>query len=212
MSNRIWEQSIRQFVADAASAKPTPGGGSVAALVAALGASMTAMVGNLSQGEKFAAYEPEITAAIQGMYSLIQESEKLLAKDIACFNAYMNILQLKCYSAEEKLARKQALQEATIQALLVPLHLIEACKDGLQLTSSITAQANRNVISDLGIGAILLEAAAQSALLTVEINIQALKDNALKDQYALQAFSLMQEISALKHNVIQAARQRIIAN
>jgi len=209
MSDRIWDQSIRQFVTQAASAEPVPGGGSVAALIAALGASMTAMVGNLSQGEKFSEHKPVMAAALAGMDRLIQESEKLLAVDIACFNTYMDILKLKCSSAEEKLARQQALQEATVQALLVPLRLMSACRDGLQLTNSIASPANRNVISDLGIGAILLEAAAQSALLTVEINIQVLKDTSSKEQYALQASSLMQEITALKNTIVQVTRQRI---
>ena len=209
MNEINWEQSIRQFVMQAASAEPTPGGGSVAALVAALGAAMTAMVGNLSQGEKFSAAEPQISTALQVMTKLIKQSEELLAQDIASFNDYMSTLKLKAVSEEQKLAKQQALQAATVQALLVPLQLMLVCKDGLLQAHSIAAIANKNVISDLGISAILLEASAQSALLTIEINIAALKAAALKEQYSLQASSLMTHITELKNTILYTTRLRI---
>lgn len=209
MSTFIWDESIRHFLQQAGSAEPTPGGGSVAALVAALGASMTSMVSNLSQGEKFAQIRPQIDDIIGQMSRLIAECEELLQADIASFDQYMAALKLPKSTDEEKLFRSRAIQEAAILAIEVPLRLIEVCRMGMVCTHSIAESSNKNVISDLGIGAILFDAAAQSALLTVEINLASLKDPELKRQYADKASSLIREIADLKYRTLQIARKRI---
>ncbi|MFX3635663.1 MAG: cyclodeaminase/cyclohydrolase family protein [Candidatus Pristimantibacillus sp.] len=211
MSTISWDHSMREFVQQAASSSPTPGGGSVAALVAALGAAMTSMVGNLSQGAKFAHIQPQITDVIEQMNTLSATCEVLLHDDIASFNKYMEALKLPKNTEEEQSIRKNSLHEAAIHAIDVPLRLIEICKAGLVCTHSIAESSNKNVISDLGIGAILFEAAAQSALLTVEINLVSLKDIELKRQYSHNLYSLMNEIGELKTKVVQVTRTRMMS-
>lgn len=211
MSSTItFDESLRSFLQQAGSANPTPGGGSVAALITALGASMTSMVSNLSQGEKFAHIQLQITDTLEKMNSLTVACEQLLVDDMACFNTYMEALKLPKNTDEEKRIRMNAIHEATIQAIHVPLRLIEVCKEGMLYTHSISESANKNVISDLGIGAILFEAAAQSASLTVEINLAGLKDLQLKKQYSETLFTLITEIEELKDNVLKITRKRII--
>ena len=209
MSTITWDDSIRVFLQEAGSSKPTPGGGSVAALVAALGASMTSMVGSLSQGEKFAHIRPQITEVIERMNGLTEECEKLLHADITSFDKYMVALKLPKGTDEEKLERMKAIQEATIRAIEVPLRLIEVCRIGMICTHSIAEASNKNVISDLGIGAILFEAAAQSALLTIEINLESLRDLELKRQYIEKLSLLIGEIGELKNKTLQTTRNRI---
>ena len=99
--------------------------------------------------------------------------------------------------------------EASIQAIEVPLRLIEVCRGGMLCTYNIAESVNKNVISDLGIGAILLEAAAQSALLTIEINLGSLKDLELKRQYSSKLSVLISEISALNNETLQITRNRM---
>lgn len=210
MSTITWDDSIRVFLQQAGSSNPTPGGGSVAALIAALGASMTSMVGNLSQGEWFAPIQPQIAEVIGKMNGLTEECEKLLHADIISFDKYMDALKLPRGTDEEKLGRTKAIQEAAIRAIEVPLRLIEVCRDGMGCTHSIAESANKNVISDLGIGAILFEAAAQSALLTIEINLASLKDLELKRQYIEKLSLLIGEIGELKSKTLQTARSRIM--
>lgn len=210
MSKTTWDDSIRNFIKQAGSSSPTPGGGSVAALIAALGASMTSMVGNLSQGEKFAPIQPQVAVVIEQMNSLTIACEELLHDDITSFNKYMQALKLPKITDEEKLLRKNALHEATIHAIDVPLRLIEVCRVGMVCTHSIAASANKNVISDLGIGAILFEAAAQSALLTIEINLASLKDMELKREYSDKLSSLIRDIEDLKSKTLQVTRDRIM--
>lgn len=209
MSEITWQDSIDSFVSKASSSSPTPGGGSVAALVAVLGTAMTSMVGNLSQGEKFADIEPQISAVMYTMNRLNEECRELFDSDIASFNNYMDALKLPKDTEEEKLARKQEIHEATINAIEVPVQLMEVCRTGIECVYNIAETSNKKVISDLGISAILFEAAAQSALLTVDINLASLKDLELKQQYADKVSSLMQQISDLKNKASRTIQDRI---
>lgn len=209
MMKSMWDESIRSFLQQAGSDSPTPGGGSVAALVGALGASMTSMVANLSQGEKFVSVRPRIVETIRRMAGLTAQLEELMQADIESFNAYMAALKLPKSTDEQKLLRRDALQAATIGAIEVPLRLMQACRDGLADTLRIAECSNINVISDLAIGAVVLEAAAQSAALTIEINLASLKDAELKGRYSDQLATLMGEIEELKRQTLHISRRRM---
>ncbi|MCM3338505.1 cyclodeaminase/cyclohydrolase family protein [Paenibacillus sp. MER TA 81-3] len=204
-----WDSSIRSFLERAGSADPTPGGGSVAALVAALGAAMTSMVGNLSQGEKFAGIREQIELTLNEMNSLSALCEELLADDIRTFGQYMEALRLPKGTEEEQANRRQALREATYAAIEVPLRLLRVCRDGMRIAAAIAETSNKNVISDLGIGAILFEAAAQSAYLTIEINLASVKDAERKGEYAERSSQLLLESGQLKESTMHTVRQRI---
>ncbi|QAY66955.1 cyclodeaminase/cyclohydrolase family protein [Paenibacillus protaetiae] len=204
-----FDQSIRSFLKEAGSASPTPGGGSIAAVAAALGAAMTAMVGSLSQSSKFAEVKPQMDAALAKMNALTAECEQLMGDDITAFDAYMAALKLPKETEEQKLLRKQALQQAAAGAIAVPLRLLEACAGGIAVAGTIAEIANANVISDLGIGVLMLEAAAQSALLTVEINLPQIKDEGERSRCFTQADSLIRQMEAQKNSLLAVVRKRM---
>jgi len=209
MSITGWDDSIRDFLNKAGSDAPTPGGGSVAALVRALGASITSMVANLSQGAKFADVQPLMRDIVKQMESLSSRCEELLAADIASFQAYMEALKLPKSTDAEKAARAAAMEQAAVGAIEVPLALLKLCLDGLRCAQTITDCSNKNVISDLGISAILFEASAQSALLTIDINLAGLKDAETKRRYADETAALMTEISVIKETALNSIRSKI---
>jgi len=197
-----WNQSIGQFLEQAASSSPTPGGGSIAALVAALAASMTAMVGNLSTGEKYEQHQPLIQNVLGEIQQFDDICEQLLQEDITVFQQYMAAFKLPKSDEAAIAIRQQRIHEATLRAIEVPLALIKTCRNGLLQSEKIVAVGNKNVISDLGIALILFEAAAQSAQLTVEINVSSLKDQELAGQYRKRLTSLMDEIVQLKQSAL----------
>ncbi|REK71168.1 cyclodeaminase/cyclohydrolase family protein [Paenibacillus paeoniae] len=209
MSHVSWDDSIRRFLHQAGGSDPTPGGGSVAAVVAALGASMTSMAGNLSKGEKFAAYKAQIQETLTEMQRISRTSEELLHADIESFNGYMSALKLPKLSEDEKASRKIALESATLHAIEVPLRLMRLCRDGITSTAAIADSANKHIISDLGIGAILFEAAARSALITVEINLRSMPESAVKSRYTAHATELMGQIETQCKAILRTARQRM---
>ncbi|APB72464.1 methenyltetrahydrofolate cyclohydrolase [Paenibacillus polymyxa] len=209
MSELSWNNSIGHFLKEAASAAPTPGGGSVSALAAALGAAMTSMTANLSQGEKYDHIHEQITDVINSMERLSTHCEELMVADIQSFEQYMTALRLPKETDEEKRYRTHSLQTAVIAAIEVPMRLLEVCRDGLSQAYNIVEMSNKNVISDLGIGAILFEAAAQSALLTVDINLASLKDLDVKYSYETKTAALIREIGQIKDQTLLMVRNRI---
>lgn len=206
MKAGLFDRTVREFVREAGAATPTPGGGSVAALVGALGASMAAMAAGFTRGEKFAGVEARMREAVDRLQATIRDCEDLLEADVASFDRYMAALKLPKGTEEEKRARSAALRDAAGQAIEVPLRLMGVCRDALALASSLAADANPNVVSDLGIGVLLFEAAAQSAYLTVEINLASLKDEESRREYGRRASELLRDIAELKEAAVGTVR------
>ncbi|WP_199615188.1 cyclodeaminase/cyclohydrolase family protein [Paenibacillus alkalitolerans] len=205
----VFDQSIRQFLEEAGSKSPTPGGGSIAALAAALGASMGAMVANITVGSKYEAMQDDMKAVVGKMVSAIEQFENILMKDMDCFNSYMTALSMPKRSEQEKAARSYAIQEAAKRAADVPLELMMRCEEIINVLEEVTNQVNKNVISDLGIAVIMLEAAIQSAWITVEINLGSIKNDGLKQKYLEAGAAILKKSAETKQNVLQRVRSRL---
>lgn len=204
-----FQSSIQAFLDAAASNSPTPGGGSVAALVAALGASMTSMVASLTTGKRFAEDETMMNDLANEMRAAISGFERLMEEDMASFQTYMDAFRMPKESDEQKRERQQALQQATVDATRVPMALAGTCSRLLDKSAQIVDRANKNVISDLAIAAILLEAAAQSALITVDINLGSLKDESLRSELTTERQRLAKTVTEIKNAVVDGVSTRM---
>lgn len=209
MSGSLWDGTIRSFLREAGSSAPTPGGGGVAAVAAALGAAMTQMVANLSQGERFADVRAGMEDAVRRMEAYMDECERLLHADAEAFNRYMSALRLPKATDAEKLARREAIGAAARQAIDVPLRLMALCREGVRCALDIAETSNKSVASDLGIGAVLFAAAARSAALTAEINLGSVGDAEVRDGCRAQLDALSAEIGELRNRVLSIVRERI---
>jgi len=207
--NLSWNQPIALFLEKAGSASPTPGGGSVAALAAALGASMGSMVTRLTTGSKFEAVGPAMDAITIQMSEAIPKCEAIMLKDVESFEAYMSALALPRQTDTEKHIRKQAIGRAAVRAAEVPLSLMALCHELLLLLNDAVMKVNRNVISDWGIAALMLEAAMQSAWLTVEINLGSIADAAAAARMREQGGALQLDGIRLKEFILNAVRSRL---
>ncbi|GGD80485.1 cyclodeaminase/cyclohydrolase family protein [Paenibacillus nasutitermitis] len=205
----IWNQPIRSFLEKAGSASPTPGGGSAAALAAALGASMGSMVTRLTTGSKFESVQSDMDAITKQMADAVPRCEAIMLQDMESFEAYMRALALPRQTDSEKAFRKQAIGSAAVRAAEVPLSLMMLCKELMQLLNDSVMKVNRNVISDWGIAALMLEAAMQSAWLTVEINLVSIPDAAAVSRMREQGVALERDGNRLKDMTIGAVRSRL---
>ncbi|MFD1677054.1 cyclodeaminase/cyclohydrolase family protein [Alicyclobacillus fodiniaquatilis] len=208
----VFNQSIRSFIDASASAAPTPGGGSVAALVAALGASMTSMVANLTQGAQFASVEADMDELAMKMKEYITTFETLLEADMISFNRYMTAIKLPKSTAEEKAIRTEQIQAATVAAAQVPLHLAETAMQVLEQIHTIKDSANKHVLSDLGISVLLLEAAVQAALLTVDINLPGLKNEGIRTEFTQKRNFIAAHVTTYKNDLMDAIQHRMAQN
>lgn len=174
-------EPLEKYITDAASGNPTPGGGSVSALVGALGATMAEMSANFTVGrEKFKSVEPRVKQLLALCTEGREDLLTLMQKDTE--EAYSEVL--KAYgmpksTPEEKAVRSQAIQHAHIRAMEVPLFTMRCCLRMLEAVHELVNIANPNLISDVGAAAIFAEAALRGARLNVETNLTILKDEAL---------------------------------
>lgn len=177
--DRLVSMTLRAFADELSTDSPAPGGGSVAALVGALGAALAAMVANLSHAKKgFESQQDGLDAiAVRGQ----EVKDRLLAAvdaDTAAFDRLLEAMRLPKGTAEEQAARAAAIAEATVAAIEVPLGVLEACPEVIELcreVARIGLQASR---SDAGTGAQVARAAAAGAYQNVCINLPGLSDAA----------------------------------
>lgn len=171
------KKTLHAFLDELASPSPAPGGGSVAALSGALGAALTSMVCNLTIGKKkYAEVEDELKRVRQQSEDLRGQFTMLIDRDTAAFNKVMEAYGLPKDTEPQKALRSAAIREATKEATLVPLEVMKHCIDALALAQQVASKGNASAVSDAGVSALMLNAAAAGAALNVRINLNGLDD------------------------------------
>ena len=175
------KMNVREFCNETLSDSPAPGGGSVAALMGALGASLGGMVANLSAGKRGWDNQHEYFSdwAVKAQ-QLKDELLSLVDEDTAAFNKVMDSFALPKESAEEKTARSAAIEAATKYAAEVPLKVMETASRSYALLAEMADKGNPASISDVGVGALATRACIEGAALNVRINLAQLKDEKVK--------------------------------
>src|SRR5439155_2668523 len=176
-SKSLLKMNLREFFNETLSDSPAPGGGSVAALMGALGASLGGMVANLSAGKR--GWDDNIEYWSDWAVKAQQLKNELLSlvdEDTAAFNKVMDAFALPKESTEEKAARSAAIEQATKHAAEIPLKAMETASKSYQLLASMAEKGNPACISDVGVGALATRACIEGAALNVRINLAGLKD------------------------------------
>jgi formiminotetrahydrofolate cyclodeaminase len=172
--------TIKQYVDDAASSKPAPGGGSVSALAGALGASMGSMVCNFTVGkEKFKDVEGRAKEILEVCEKSRLALLSLVDRDVQEYTKVTAAYSMLKETEEQKAARKEAIQKALKSALQVPLESFRECLNVLEQLKDLAHIGNPNLISDVGVSAILCAAGLAGARLNVDINLSSIKDEEL---------------------------------
>jgi glutamate formiminotransferase/formiminotetrahydrofolate cyclodeaminase len=175
------KMDVREFCNETLSDSPAPGGGSVAALMGALGASLGGMVANLSAGKR--GWDDKLEYFSNWAVKAQQLKDELLSlvdEDTAAFNKVMDAFALSKESAEEKRARSAAIEAATKYAAEVPLKVMETASKSYALLAEMAEKGNPASISDVGVGALATRACIEGAALNVRINLGQLKDEKFK--------------------------------
>jgi glutamate formiminotransferase/formiminotetrahydrofolate cyclodeaminase len=175
------KMDLRQFCNETLSDSPAPGGGSVAALMGALGVSLAGMVANLSAGKR--GWDDRISYFSDWAVKAQQLKDELLFlvdEDTAAFNKVMASFDLPKESAEEKAARSAAIQSANKYAAEIPLRVMETAFKAYALLGEMAENGNPASISDVGVGALAVHAGIEGAGMNVRINLAALKDETVK--------------------------------
>jgi methenyltetrahydrofolate cyclohydrolase len=170
--------SLSDFTQKLAERTPTPGGGSVAAHLAALGAALGAMAFRFTSGPKFAALEEAMADRVGQLERIRARANLLIDEDSRAYELVMAGYKLPKATEPEKAVRSAAIQAGLLAAIAVPAETVELAERALELVAAGAADINPNVLSDCASGGWCLLGAAEAAFLNVQINAASLADKA----------------------------------
>ena len=197
----LFDSSLNEFLAQLASKEAVPGGGSVAAVSGAMAAGLITMVCALTIGkQKYTEVEDDVRALQDRAESLRQELQELAEADVDAFRRLSVAYKLPRETSADVAIRRDAIQQATRIATDVPLRTARAAANVLPLCQPAAEKGNSAAISDVGVAALLAQAAVRSALLNVNINLHSLEDAI----YVRKTRAQVQEITASLHEDTEA--------
>ena len=178
----VLDQTVGSWLEDLASDAPAPGGGAAAAMNAAVGAALVAMVCNLTIGKpRYAEHEPLMRQTLAEVTALRAQAVQLAADDATAFSAVTEAYKLPKDTDAAKSARTEAIQTALVGAADVPLRTAAVAAAIIDHAGRIMDGANVNVLSDVAVAAASARAALDAAVINVEINLGAMNDPARRD-------------------------------
>jgi formiminotetrahydrofolate cyclodeaminase len=206
----IYEKSVNEYLEVAASKSPTPGGGSVSAVVATNAAAMVSMVANLTLGKK--GYDEVQGLAQQtadACAAIIAKLKDLTAKDMESFEIFMKAWRMPGDTPEQKKAKDEAMEKAAQNASQVPLDICRQCLEILKLAAKLAPVGNKGAISDVGVGAYVAEAAMKACMLSVDINLPSIKTESFKAMLVSERARLFTEAEELKLLALADVKKRL---
>jgi len=198
------ERPLGDYIDEAASNAPTPGGGSVGALAAALGTTMASMAANFTVGKKkYADVEPEVKELLAKLDAARARLVQATQRDTEAYACVGAAYSLPKATDDEKAARKAAIQSALRTAMEPPHEALRAAVEALVSTRRLLDIANRNLITDVGVAALLLEAGARSAWLNVAVNLNGIDDEALVANTRSSCEAALEQAATLARETVE---------
>lgn len=202
--------AIDAFVTDLASRDPVPGGGAVAGLLSAFGASLASMVANFSTGQGYESASEDVERVLSSCAELIERSLTAAEEDAVAFRAVTDAYRLPRETDAEKETRTAEIQAALRAATDVPLRAADLAAASLPLCRELLDYGNRNVLSDVGVAAACIRAAIDSALINIAINAKAIKDEEYRT-YLQQRMASARSSAAEAANLVRAVEATVSA-
>ncbi|MEX5272100.1 cyclodeaminase/cyclohydrolase family protein [Kocuria sabuli] len=179
----IGSETLNDYLERLASREPTPGGGAAGALHAAQGAALIAMVARYTTGARYAEHEEESLRIAARADDIIPAALQLADDDEKAFAAVIAAYRLPSASDEDRAARTRAIQEATVAAAAPPRALIGLATEVVDLGRQLAEFSNPNVISDVAAASEAARAAIATALITLDMNINAITDERTRTEF-----------------------------
>jgi glutamate formiminotransferase / formiminotetrahydrofolate cyclodeaminase len=208
--SKLVSMTLNDFADETASESPAPGGGSIAAYVGALGASLATMVANLSSHKKGwdERWQEFSDWAAKGQ-QYKNELLKLVDADTAAFNKIMEAFALPKSTAEEKAKRTEAIQAATKYAIEIPFKVMQTAAASMELVKAMACIGNPNSVSDAGVGALCIRSAVMGAFMNVRINASGYNDKAYVNDIVAKGKAIEDGVIAAEAEVLEIVNSKI---
>ena len=207
---KLVDMTCTGFAEETASESPAPGGGSISAYMGALAAALGTMVANLSSHKAGwdDKWEYFSNWADNGM-AVMNELLYLVDEDTAAFNKIMDVFGMPKGTEEEKAARAEAMEVATLYATQVPLRTMKAAYKAFDVVRAMAEEGNPNSVSDAGVGALAARSAVMGACLNVKINAAGLKDRAVADALVKEAEEIQAAAQKAEAEILAVVESKI---
>ena len=207
---KLVDMTCTGFAEETASESPAPGGGSISAYMGALAAALGTMVANLSSHKAGWDERWEFFSnwADNGM-AVMNELLYLVDEDTAAFNKIMDVFGMPKGTDEEKAARAEAMEAATLYATQVPLRTMKAAYRAFDVVRAMAEEGNPNSVSDAGVGALAARSAVMGACLNVKINAAGLKDRAVADALVKEAEEIQAAAQRAEAEILAVVESKI---
>lgn len=210
-TKHLTDLTCRGFAYETASESPAPGGGSVSAYMGSLAAALGTMVANLSahkagwddRWKEFSDYADRGQELVDHMMELVDE-------DTRAFNGIMDVFKMPKSTDEEKAARAEAMEAATLVATLVPLRTMKVAADTFSLLDAMAKNGNPASLSDVGVGALAARAAVLGARLNVLINAAGLNDRQKAAELIAEADKIAEKATSDEQQLLSQIESKIM--
>jgi glutamate formiminotransferase / formiminotetrahydrofolate cyclodeaminase len=208
--SKLVSMTLVDFANETASESPAPGGGSIAAYVGSLGASLATMVANLSSHKKgWDDRWEEFSVWAEKGQSYKDELLHLVDKDTAAFNMIMAAFGLPKTTEEEKKVRSKAIQDATKFAIEIPFRVMELSFESMQLIKAMADIGNPNSVSDAGVGALCARSAVMGAFMNVRINAAGYEDKDFVKNIVAKGQKIEEQTVAIEKEILEIVNKKI---
>jgi glutamate formiminotransferase/formiminotetrahydrofolate cyclodeaminase len=217
--NRLVNRSLADFADETASESPAPGGGSVAAYVGALGASLATMVANLSSHKKSWTVNYPSGEELWDAYSRVAEQGqqlkdellRLVDEDTLAFNRIMAAMKMPKGTDEEKTIRSTAIQEATKHAIDIPFTVMQRAYESMEIIKDMAEKGNPSSVSDAGVAALCACSAVRGAFLNVRINAAGCTDKEFISERLKEGNELESKARSKEEEILSIVNEKINA-
>ncbi len=194
-------ESVNKYLEDLAAKKPAPGGGSAAAFTGALGIALLEMVCNFTIGkEKYKNFEQDVTKDLTLLTDIRKQFSALIDEDVKAYSAIQDAFKSK---------DKKIIEDALKNGYDICQKICASAKSGLGIALDLSVKGNLNLITDVGCGAELLNAAFNSGVFNCEINLKGMTDIAFTKKGNQRLDALKKEVANLYKKVTTKTNERM---
>ena len=201
--------SLRGFIESVAARSSAPGGGSVSAALAAMGAGLGAMVGKLTYGvRKFESVDAPMRQAVPPLHEAVAALIPMIDADTTAFNDFMEALRLPRGTDAERARRTERMQTGLKKAIDIPLRTMKIGDGVWDALCEVARSGNPASWSDVAVGAKALETGIWGAYKNVLINMTDITDGDFKARITREAEAIVTRAARKCAEVLEILESR----